>query len=177
MAKLKSFKEHKDPIISVYHYTHSKFDSFDPSRLTGGNDQRGPGLYTSEEHETSYGPNLHHIRLDTSKFIKPGMKVKKSVIKDMIANSPHLEDVVSNYHENPKIGQKMLTDACAKAPDMHEAMERVWYDGYKADNHAFLEQASQHYHGTTVKPNKFRPGATHHIIWSEKAIKSIKHHE
>lgn len=56
------------------------------------------------------------------------MKVKKSVIKDMIANSPHLEDVVSNYHENPKIGQKMLTDSCAPDEKGHTHIYGVGLD-------------------------------------------------
>lgn len=177
---MKSFKQHiteakKSPIVDTFHYSNAKFNKFDSSYLHGGTDQKGPGLYTSNEHESHYGSNIHHMKIDTTHFIKPGMKVKKNIIKDMIENSPHLEDAVSDWHENPKVGKKMLIDACSKAPDMHEAMERVWYDGYRKDNHAFLQNAGMHYHGTIVKPNKFRPSVTHYVVWHEKAIKSISH--
>ncbi len=178
MKDFKSFlKEEKNNEVEVYHYSHKKFDRFDPSFLTGGHDQKGPGLYTSNEHESHYGPNLHRITLDTSKFLKPNTKVKKKIITDLIERSPHLEDVASNYDENPHIGKRKLIDACCRYADMHEALERVWYDGYKADNHAFLDNVKDHYHGTMVKPNKFRPSVSHYIIWHPKAIKRIVHDE
>lgn len=163
--------------IEVYHYSNHKFNSFDSSKLVGGNDQKGPGLYTSSEHENSYGQHLHRIQLNTKKFIKPGQKVNKKIITDLIDRSPHKETAFSNWHENPREGRHMLINHIVKhSDDMHEAMEKVWYDGYNADNHAFIENAKDHFHGTIVKSDIFRPiAATHYIIWHKDAIKSIKH--
>ena len=176
---MKTFKQFlkEEKIISAFHYSKSKFDKFDTSYLHGGHDQKGPGLYASNEHETHYGENLHHLRLDTSKFVKPGQRVSKRIIKDLIHNSPHLEDVASNYDENHHVGVRKLVDACSNAPDMHEALERVWYDGYQADNKAYLDNVGQHFHGAIVKPNKFQPSVTHYVIWHPHAIKSITHNE
>lgn len=179
MISYKQFTESsQDKIINVYHGSKNHIKGFDASYLSGGHDQKGPGLYTTENEEEAHGyGHLHHIRLDTSKFIQPKDKPKKAVIKDMIENSPHLDDVVSNYDESSHIGKKKLIDSCMNTHSMHEAMERVWYDGYRADNEAFINQAGLHYHGTTVHPDKFSPDKRHHIIWNAKAIKSIHRHE
>lgn len=178
---MKTFKQHmseSDSIITVYHGSRNgKFKHFEPEHLTGGTDQRGPGLYTTNDQDeaATYG-HMHHIRLDTSNFITPKTKVKKSVIKDLVHSSPHFEHAVSNWHEDPKVGAKMLIHSICKSPNMHEALERTWYDAYHADNHAFLENVSMHYHGSVVHPDKFRPSHRHFIIWNGRAIKSI-HHE
>lgn len=165
-------------IVTVHHGSNSHVQTFDPSYLDGGHDQKGPGLYTTNDEEEShtYGKHHHTMRVDPSNFIHPNMKPNKAVIRDMVHSSPHFEDAVSNWHENPKIGAKMLVDACANTSSMHDSMERVWYDAYNHDNHSFLEQASMHYHGTIVHPNKFRPSVKHYIVWNGRAIKSI-HHE
>lgn len=176
---MKSFKElisEDKHDVEVYHYSNHKFNSYDSSKLTGGTDQKGPGLYTSTEHETHYGQHLHRLTLNTKKFIKPGQKVNKKIITDLIDRSSHKETAFSNWHENPKEGRNMMINHIVKySDDMHEALEKVWYDGYNADNHSFIENVKDHFHGTMVKPNKFKPSISHYIIWNKEAIKSIKH--
>lgn len=178
MKTFKKYLSESDSIITVYHGSKNKISSFAPEYLTGGHDQRGPGLYTTIDpaEGSTYGKHLHRIRLDTSNFITPKTKVKKSVIKDLVHSSPHFADAVSNWHENPHEGSKHLIKSICSAPNMHEALERTWYDAYHADNHAYLEQVSMHYHGAVVHPDKFRPSHRHFIIWNGRAIKSI-HHE
>ena len=176
---MKSFKqfltEDKDD-VEVYHYSSHKFDSFDSSKLKDGNDQKGPGLYTSTKHETNYGSNLHRIQLNTKKFIKPGQKINSKIITKMIDKSPHKDDAFSNWDENPRKGRDALIhNIVHHSDDMHEAMEKVWYDGYNADNHSFIENAKEHFHGTKVKPAGQGVEHHHYLIWNKDAIKSIKH--
>jgi len=162
--------------IEVYHYSKVKFHSFDSSKLRGGHDEKGPGLYASSEHEKIYGQHLHRINLDTKKFIKPGQKVNKKIVTKLIDASPHKETAFSNYDENPNVGRGKLIDGIVKhSKDMHEAMERTWYEGYNADNHSFIENAKEHFHGTIVKPNKSNPSVSHYVIWNKDAIKGITH--
>lgn len=173
MISFKNFLIESKDHITVYHGSPNIIKSFDASRLTGGHDQKGPGLYTSTEPEHGYGEHMHEITLDTKKFIKPNQKVHKGIIKELVSKSPHLEDAASDWHENHSEGVKKLTASCVGAPNMHEAMERVWYDAYKADNHTFINNASEHFHGTQVKPDKFRPSKSHYVVWNGDAIKKI----
>jgi hypothetical protein len=172
MKKLRTILETK-----VYHGSKNKIKQFDTSYLHGGHDQKGPGLYTTTDADEAhnYGENHHTIHLDTTKFIKPTDKPKRKIIHDLVMKSPHLHDVASNYDENPKVGIKKLIDSCHNTDSMHESMERVWYDAYKGNNKLFLDSASHHYHGTIVKPNKFRPSVSHYVVWHKDAIKKITH--
>lgn len=167
-----------DSTITVYHGSKVKFnrDQFHHSFLVGGYDQRGPGLYTTtdEGEATTYGQYLHTIRLDISKFVKINERINRIIIQKLSKESPFIEDVATDWDENTKIGINKAIEAAIKySPNMHEALERVWYDIYRHDNEKFLENVQYYYDGTTAKPNKFNSSTTHYIVWNPRAIKSI----
>src|SRR5574343_343908 len=101
-----------------------------------------------------HGSNVRFSHFDPKKFVFPDTRIDKRIIKDVLMASPHLELQASNYDDNHERGvAQLLRSMTAGTTSMHEALERVWYEGYNADTPAYLESVSLWYHGTALIPH------------------------
>lgn len=175
---MKSFKqfitEESDTHVTAWHGSDHEIKSFDTSKLKGGNDQAGPGMYctTNKEEAASYDKYLYKLKLDTKKFIKPGQKTNEEIARKVTEASPHLASQASNWSEDHDVGVEQLHHSTIDHDEgHHETMERVWADSHNFDNHSFIKAVGEHHYGTSVEKQY---GGTYHIVWNGDAIKSIK---
>lgn len=171
--KLNNLLNEKKMII--YHGTDANIEQFDVGkRNKEGHDQYGPGVYFSNSIDVAhqYGKNVYQANIDDSNFITSSKTIRPHVITYMLKKSPHLEDVLTNWDENPYRAYSLLYQSMIdNSNNMIEALLNVWSDGYQLDNLSFIKNITKYYNGLKLPQ---RNGVIFYTVWRTDVLTNVK---
>ena len=132
--------------LILYHGSSTKIRNFEINKSVG-NDQYGPGIYFSDEIQTtkSYGRNIHICKLDKNRLIhKKDQALKYRMLINRILNENVTQDHLDDWGYTKKEFLKYWNDEIITHQSMTETLEYIWKDIFNLDNKKFCAVAVRH---------------------------------
>lgn len=163
--------------IIAYHGTSHDIQKFAFHDGIGeGKDQEGVGIYftSSEEDAYSYGPNVYKVELDLNKTVPLNKKVSPKEIDFLMksAGEERLEDVLSNWDENPRIAYKILLDSIMDNDNAHQQFLTAWYEIYRYYPLDYLYNMIKLSYDAIILPRN--QGVIHYVVFNPEKVRIIK---
>jgi hypothetical protein len=139
-------------------------------------DEQGVGFYftTNEKDAAGYAhPNgiVLTVELSPRKLVSLTSPAKEAEVDYLINNTS--EDF-SDWDEDPEAGRQMFKDSVMNESSAKETFESIWYDLYRYEPRAYLENMIKLGYDGHYSPRTYESGIRHIIIYNPKVIKVLK---
>lgn len=171
-----------------YHGRTSNSTAFDPAK-TGdrwANNQDGPGFYfTSDPRDarTYAHPDgvVLRAKLQPRKLVPHTGRVPVAQVDRLLRQAPDLEDVLTNWDEDPRVAYRELLAAVTRPSSPWEAFLEVWGEAYRraGDNAAWLAGMTALGYDGVVSPSSWGTGedgrpVQHVVMFSPDRIQDVE---
>lgn len=182
MHTFKSYLTEKK-ITGYWHGSPTKISRVDVSKLPewdGGVLQQGPGFYitTNADDATRYAGNtgyLHQLEINARKIVRIKGRINRTEIEKLINASPHRDDILTNWDENPVVAFNIAVDSIMKySTGPNDAFQSVWSDFYRREEKKYLIQMVKLGYDA-IEP--YSPGSDntkHMVVLNPKSVKIIQ---